>query len=122
MGQPSTFIWDQGTLGSNLTMNIDPWSQLVLSNDLTKVMSASVINNSGTTTWLTDNGNLEMDNGAVFNNGPGALFLVENNATVFGGNGGVLSFLNNAGTLRETNSTGTTVFQQDNPPAPAAVV
>lgn len=118
-GVPSTFIWDDGTLGSNLTMNIDPWSQLVLSNNLTKTMSGSVINNFGTTTWLTDNGNLEMDNGAVFNNGPGAQFLVENNATIFGGGGSVLSFLNNAGTFLKTNSSGNTAFQQVNPPAPA---
>ncbi|HWY29935.1 MAG TPA: hypothetical protein VNX46_04230, partial [Candidatus Acidoferrum sp.] len=118
-GMPSTFIWDNGILGSNLTMNIDPWSQLVLTNVNTKTMSGSLINNSGTTTWLTDNGNLQMDNGAVFNNGPGAMFLVENNADVIGGAGGILSFINNAGRFRKINSTNDTVFYQDNPPAPA---
>lgn len=118
-GVPSTFIWDNGILGSNLTMNIDQWSQLVLTNVNTKTMSGSLINNSGTTTWLTDNGNLQMDNGAVFNNGPGAVFLVENNADVIGGAGGVLSFINNAGTFRKIIGTNDTVFFQDNPPAPA---
>jgi len=111
-GAPSTLVWDGGTFAGPV-VNIDPWSQLVISNTIQKVLTHSTINNAGTTTWLVDGNTFQMDNGAVFNNLSNAVFAAQNSAVLLGGAGTNSSFFYNAGTFRKSGSTNAINFTAD---------
>ncbi len=117
-GLPSTLIWESGTFAGP-PVNIDAWSQLIISNMFQKVLSHSTINNAGTATWLVDGNTVQMDNGAVFNNLSNAVFTAQNSAVLLGGAGSNASYFYNAGTFRKTGSTNAMNFTEDNPPAPS---
>lgn len=119
-GLPSTLIWEYGTLAGP-TINIDANSELILTNAI-KLITNSVVNNSGTTVWLSDHADLQMENGAVFNNLPGALFNAQNGANIASEGGANPSFFNNSGTFRKSVSTKSTLFHQDVPPSPSLLL
>jgi hypothetical protein len=112
---PSTLIWTEGTL-ANAEVDIDVGSKLHLTGINAKFASGTTINNSGTATWTTDGGDLNLVNGGAFNNLSGALFDVQNNALIKGGAGG--GVLNNAGTFRKSAGAGDTAFYW--PPGPGS--
>jgi hypothetical protein len=118
---PSKFIWDGGSINGPLVLNIDGWSQLILTNVNTKTLSGATINNGGLARWVTDTGIFKMDNGATFNNLGTATFSVENGAQLQGGAGTNLSFFNNFGLFRKTNSVSDTQFFQDASPKPGPI-
>jgi hypothetical protein len=119
-GLPSTLIWESGTF-TGPPVDIDGWSQLIITNIYLKTLSGSgVINNAGTATWWGDGNNLSLDNGGVFNNLSNATFTAENSAVIQGGGGTNQSFFYNAGTFRKSASTNALNFSQDNGPAPSA--
>jgi hypothetical protein len=117
-GLPSTLIWESGTFAGP-QVNIDSQSLLIISNNFLKTMTGSVINNSGTATWVTDGDTIQMDNGAVFLNQSNAVFTAENSAIMQGGAGPKASYFYNAGTFRKSVSSNSMNFAQDNPPAPS---
>lgn len=117
-GLPSVFLWDGGTINGPQVVNVDGWSQLVLTNASTKTLAGATINNAGLATWVTDSGRFALDNGAVFNNLATAIFSVENDAILEGGAGTGLSVFNNAGVFRKVKSANTTQFLQDAFPKP----
>lgn len=120
-GSPSRFIWDGGSINGSLTLNIDGWSQLILTNVNTKTLSSATINNGGLARWVTDTGVFKMDNGAKFNNLATGVFSIENSAQLQGGAGTNLSFFNNSGVFRKTNNVNDTQFFQDASPNPGPV-
>jgi len=118
---PSQFIWDGGSINGSLVLNLDGWSQLILTNVNTKTLSSATINNAGLARWVTDTGIFKMDNGATFNNLATATFSVENSAQLQGGAGASLSVFNNSGVFRKTNNVNNTQFFQDAAPNPGPV-
>lgn len=120
-GSPSRFIWDGGSINGSLVLNIDGWSQLILTNVNTKTLSSATINNGGLARWVTDTGIFKLDNGAKFNNLATGIFSVENSAQLQGGAGASLSFFNNFGLFRKTNNVNDTQFFQDASPNPGPV-
>ena len=120
-GAPSQFLWDGGTINAPLVLNIDGWSQLILTNVNTKRLSGATVNNGGPARWVTDTGAFTMDNGATFNNLATGSFTVENSAVLQGGAGTNLSVFNNFGLFRRTNNLNYTQFLEDTPPNPGPV-
>jgi hypothetical protein len=109
----SNGLWASGNMadagrtiiGSNATFTINNLSGTVL-------LDTRTLENAGTIVWTgADNHNLQLS-GAVITNRPGALFEVRNNANFypFPGNGR----FDNAGTLRKTTGSGTTIFAVNN--------
>ena len=97
----SAVNWTGGTLtGSPLTLA----GQLNISGTPAKTLDAITFTQIGTTTW-TGVGNLHLDNAAIFNIAPGAVFDVQNDRTILTQRGQAGTF-NNQGTFRKSAGTG----------------
>lgn len=118
-GLPSQFIWDGGSINGPMMLDVDAWSQLLLTSANRKTLSAATINNAGSATWL--NGplsQLALDNGAVFNNLSNAVFQAWVNTEITGGAGTNLNLFYNAGTFRKSTNVNNLQFTTDAAPNP----
>ena len=94
------FSWTGGTLSG--LGNVYANGGLVLSGSNGKTLSGDALYNAGAATW-TGTGGLTANNGALLVNLPGALFDVQTEAGIGGGN----SLFDNQGTFRKSTGTGT---------------
>lgn len=116
-GRSSTLIWGGGAI-SVPNLNIDVNGRLVITGVLSKVLSKGAINNKGLTIWSTAQGNIHLNDGAIFNND--GTFDAQNQASLFGGVG-ILGTFNNRGTFKKSGGPGDTAVLQDNAPLPGAI-
>ncbi len=103
------FKWtgsDIGVSGGGNVLNIGVGTEFRISGSAPKSAFAGTINNSGTVTWL-NNGDLRLNNGAVFNNKSGGVFNAQNDSGVFFSSFGG-SFNNLAGATFNKSGIGTT--------------
>ena len=96
--------WTSGTMGGTGRTIISPSATLNVANPSAVVLNARTLENGGTALW-TGGGNIGLLS-AVITNRAGALFHVQNAATILsvGGN----PRFDNAGTFRKSANTGTT--------------
>jgi uncharacterized repeat protein (TIGR01451 family) len=100
------FLWSGGTITGTGTLSIDAGASLSIIGSLTKIFSQRTIDNAGTTSWF-GTGNINSGLGAIFNNQPGGIFLIQNDASLFYNLGGTQTVFNNNGTLSKSSATGT---------------
>jgi len=101
----SQMNWTSGAMtGSGRTV-ILPGATLTINGGSVGVNGGRTLDNGGTTLWNA--WNMQVANGAVITNRPGALFLVQSAATITAGAGG--SRFDNAGTFRKTSAGTTTI-------------
>jgi len=105
-----------GTL-SGPTVNIDAGGQLdfIGTGSSGAEVSGGVVNNSGTTTWLSGGAGLYLVSPGVFNNLLGALFDCQITNHSVDGNIGGNGVLNNAGTFRKSKGANAIVFGASGP-------
>ena len=112
-GMPSTLVWRGGTI-SGVQVDIDAGGQFTMVGSADRYLSDATVNNSGTTTTMTQGTPFHLDNGAVFNNLAGGLFEAQNDAPIVGSGGGQRGLFNNLGTFRKSGISGDTAFTMDN--------
>jgi hypothetical protein len=78
-------------------------------NGTKSLLDSRKLDNGGTATW-TGSGDIQLNNGAALRNLAGALFDAQTDRT-FANVGGATPNFNNAGTLRKSAGTGTTIVQ-----------
>jgi hypothetical protein len=100
--------WSQGSLSDAGRLIIAPGATLTVSNPigLGATLNTRTLENGGTILW-TGTGDIAINSGAVITNRPGALFHVQNAASLvaFVGGGGRID---NAGTFRKSANSGMT--------------
>lgn len=103
----SRLTWTAGTMaGPGRTRVL---GELVVSGAGVKALDGRALDNAGTAIW-SGTGDLSAANGAALNNLAGALFDVQNDATFSVFAFGLTPRFNNAGVLRKSSGTGTTIF------------
>jgi hypothetical protein len=100
--------WTGGTMGGAGATNIPKQGVMNISGTATKSLSRRTINNAGTVTW--SGGDINCDDGAVFNNQTGGIFDAQSNAIFSWTLLGSTPTFNNIGTFRKTISASTTTF------------
>ena len=102
-----SFTWTGGTQSGSGTTVIPTGGSFDLSGPPLKILTQRTLNLAGDGVW-TGSGNVQLGNGAVFNNGGN--FEIQNDASIQVIVGGLQPRLTNSGTIHKSAGAGTTIF------------
>ncbi len=106
-----TLNWSGGTMSGTGATVIPSGGAFNISGASDHLFDARTINNSGAVTFTaTSAGDLDVANGAVFNNLSGGVFDIQSDSVVLDFNAGTEGAFNNVGTLRKSAGTGTSTI------------